>query len=236
MIMSLSAAELLNAWEIGLQQPPLLRALTLLLAAQPDRSLDQLARLSLGQRNRALIDLREVLFGPQLESVAACPQCGESLTLEFATSDLLATTAPPPETLLLESEAGAITFRVPNTLDLIEAAQTHDVASAREVLLQRCVNQPIEPLPDRVITSITRAMAQADPQADAQLALTCPACTHAWQVAFDIAAYLWAEINAWANRLLVDVHQLASAYGWREADILAMSAYRRERYLEMIGA
>lgn len=234
--MSLSAAELLNAWEIGLQQPPLLRALTLLLVAQPDQSIDQLAQLSLGQRNRALIDLREALFGPQLESMAACPRCGEQLSLEFATSDLLATTAPPPETLLLESETGAITFRVPNTLDLIAAAQMHDVTSARQVLLRRCVNQPIEPLPDRTIAAITQAMAQADPQADVQLALTCPACTHAWQVVFDIAAYLWTEINVWANRLLVEVHQLASAYGWREADILALSAYRRERYLEMIGA
>lgn len=234
--MSLSAAELLTAWEIGLQQPPLLRALTLLLVAQPDRSIDQLAQLSLGQRNRALIDLREALFGAQLESVAACPQCSEQLTLALTTNDLRATTAPPLATLLLESETGAITFRVPNTLDLIEAAQRHDVASARQALLRRCVNQPIDSLPERVIAAITQAMAQADPQADVQLALTCPACTHTWPVAFDIAAYLWTEINAWANRLLVEVHQLASAYGWREADILALSAYRRERYLEMIGA
>jgi hypothetical protein len=234
--MTLSASDLLNAWEIGLHQPPLLRALTLLLVAQPDRSFDQLARLSLGQRNCALIDLRETLFGSQLDGVAACPQCGEQLSLEFATSDLIAAIAPPPETLSLESEVGSITFRVPNTLDLIEAAKAGQVNSARDVLLRRCVDQPIEPLPDRTIEAITRTMAQADPQADMQLALTCPACMHAWQMAFDIAAYLWTEINAWANRLLVDVHQLASAYGWREADILAMSAYRRERYLEMIGA
>jgi hypothetical protein len=234
--MSLSAADLLNAWEIGLQQPPLLRALTPLLAAQPDRSFEQLARLSLGQRNRGLLDLREALFGPRLESVAICPQCGEQLTLEFATSDLLPTTAPPPDTLRLEGDVGVITFRVPNTLDLIEAAKAGEVAAARDVLLQRCVNQPIDPLPDRAIEAITQAMAEADPQADMQLALTCPACTHVWQMAFDIAAYLWAEINAWADHLLVDIHQLASAYGWREVDILAMSALRRERYLEMIGA
>ncbi|NTU63994.1 MAG: phage baseplate protein [Chloroflexi bacterium] len=234
--MSLSAAELLNAWEIGLHQPPLLRALTLLLAAQPDRSFDDLARLSLGQRNGALLDLREALFGAQLESVAACPQCGESLSLEFATSDLQTTTAPPPETLALEDETAAITFRVPNTLDLIAAAQRNDVAAAREVLLQQCVNQPIEPLSDQTRDAIAQVMAQADPQADLQLTLTCPACAHAWQVAFDIAAYLWSEINTWANRLLGEVHQLASAYGWREADILAMSAYRRECYLELTGA
>jgi hypothetical protein len=32
-----------------------------------------------------------------------------------------------------------------------------------------------------------------------------------------------------------EVHRMASAYGWREADILAMSAFRRQRYLELIG-
>jgi hypothetical protein len=52
---------------------------------------------------------------------------------------------------------------------------------------------------------------------------------------FDIVPYLWTEINAWAMRLLREIHSLATAYGWREADILAMSAVRRHWYLEMIG-
>jgi hypothetical protein len=50
----------------------------------------------------------------------------------------------------------------------------------------------------------------------------------------DIASYLWSEIHAWAGRMLRDVHALAAAYGWREADILAMSPWRRQAYLEMI--
>ena len=33
---------------------------------------------------------------------------------------------------------------------------------------------------------------------------------------------------------LRDVHALASQYGWRESDILRMSARRRQFYLEMI--
>jgi hypothetical protein len=35
--------------------------------------------------------------------------------------------------------------------------------------------------------------------------------------------------------MLVEVHKLASAYGWREADILAMSATRRSMYLNIIN-
>jgi hypothetical protein len=54
-------------------------------------------------------------------------------------------------------------------------------------------------------------------------------------MAFDIAAYLWQEVDARARRALRDTHTLARAYGWREADILAMSDFRRQQYLEMVA-
>jgi len=52
---------------------------------------------------------------------------------------------------------------------------------------------------------------------------------------FDILTYLWSEIEDWAQRLLLEVHTLALAYGWSERDILAMSPRRRRLYLEMVG-
>ena len=76
-------------------------------------------------------------------------------------------------------------------------------------------------------------MAKADPQADVQFALTCPQCGHNWSSSLDVASYVWSEISARAIRLFNDVHALASAYGWRETDILSMSAARRQIYLEL---
>jgi hypothetical protein len=35
---------------------------------------------------------------------------------------------------------------------------------------------------------------------------------------------------------LRDVHELASAYGWRESEILALSPQRRQAYLELVRA
>jgi hypothetical protein len=59
----------------------------------------------------------------------------------------------------------------------------------------------------------------------------------AWLVSrLHIASYLWGEIDDWARRVLRDIHVLASAYGWRESDILDMNARRRETYLQMLGA
>jgi hypothetical protein len=90
-------------------------------------------------------------------------------------------------------------------------------------------------LPDSVIQAVLERMGHADPQANLEIELSCPACSHNWQETFDIVSFLWSEITAWAIRILREVHVLASAYGWREADILAMNPRRRQAYLELIS-
>ena len=47
---------------------------------------------------------------------------------------------------------------------------------------------------------------------------------------------LWAELEAVARRLAMEVHTLASAYGWSESEILSLSDARRRLYLEMVSA
>jgi hypothetical protein len=81
-----------------------------------------------------------------------------------------------------------------------------------------------------------QALAEADPLAETLLKLRCAVCSHEWQEPLDIADYLWSEIEARARRLLIEVHSLASAYGWSEADILALSEPRRRLYLDMVQA
>jgi hypothetical protein len=117
-----------------------------------------------------------------------------------------------------------------------------DLEANRGQLLQRCVRAarraglevPVAELPIAVGTAIAPRMAEADPPADVQLALACPQCAHAWEASFDIVSYFWAEIQAWAGRLVREVHSLASAYGWGETEILALSPWRRQAYLELI--
>ncbi|MDP9108718.1 MAG: phage baseplate protein, partial [Pseudomonadota bacterium] len=79
----LSASELLGVWERGRVQGPIDQALLLLTAACPDTSTDDLARLSIGWRDHALLTLREWTFGRAITSITNCPQCGEQLELEF---------------------------------------------------------------------------------------------------------------------------------------------------------
>ncbi len=78
-------------------------------------------------------------------------------------------------------------------------------------------------------------MSEADPTANIYLALSCPTCDHQWDAPFDIVTLFWHELHAWAIRLLREVHQLALAYGWREADILSLSEPRRSFYLGLMN-
>jgi len=135
----------------------------------------------------------------------------------------------------------ALRFRLPNSLDLAALLGCQNPVAARSLLVQRCVLQtsrdgvPVagSELPAETITKLAQRMAECDPQAEVLLDLCCPACDHSWQAPFDIVAFFWAELAAQAKRLLSEVHALARAYGWREAEILGMSARRRQFYLEM---
>jgi hypothetical protein len=86
-----------------------------------------------------------------------------------------------------------------------------------------------------VIESLIERIAERD-QAEIRIALTCPDCGYRWNELFDIVSFFWTEIDAWARRLLREVHVLASAYGWNEHDILSLSPVRRQIYLALAEA
>ncbi len=75
-----------------------------------------------------------------------------------------------------------------------------------------------------------------DPQAAAAVDLDCPSCGASWPASVDITEFVWGEVDRFARRLLYDVHTLATAYGWREADVLAVSPTRRRFYLQVCGS
>jgi hypothetical protein len=231
---------LLNACDEGSTQPPPARAITLLAAACPEVSAAQWAAASIGERDRALLRLRENLFGPRLEATAACPQCGERLELTFTSGDITAPPPPPGNSGRLSLAGYHLTWRPPATADLLAIGPT----GGRADLLARCVEarrdsdlQTVPPadLPEPVSQALSQAMAQADPQADVRLSLECPACAHRWSAAFDILSFLWGELEDWALQTLREVHALASAYGWSERDILSLSLRRRRMYLDLLG-
>jgi len=248
----LAAVELLDLWERGRHSPPWRQALLLLAAACPEQTTDDLARLSIGRRDGLLLTLRAWTFGHQLASVVACPACGERLEFTFDGGKIQTESDEAPETIDFHAAGYRGTFRPPTTEDLAAVIDLQDAEAARRALLAACLLElspvseadesgqklPVtaEQLPPDVQDAIVQRMQEADPQADIQIALACPACDHQWAASFDIVSFFWQEIDDWAWRTLREVHTLASVYGWSETEILSMSAWRRRVYLEMVQA
>jgi hypothetical protein len=241
---SLSASEILEAWERGLGQSPIQRALELLSPVYPQATWDSLAGLSIGRRDAELLALREQLFGPEMAAVAACPQCGGQLDLTLNATEIRSAGPLEQEDSVAMAVAGyELRFRLPNSEDVAAAMNRSDIDGGRRRLIGRCLLSaqfewaPVvfDELPDEALDAVSERMASADPLADIQLALACPSCSHHWRAGFDIVSFLWREIESTAGRLLRDVHTLAMAYGWHERDILSLSPARREYYLALMG-
>jgi hypothetical protein len=246
----ITAAELLNVWEDGHSSTSTRRALLLLAAMHPGVSPEALAALSIGRRDAELLRLRQALWGPRMAAFAACPACGEKLELAVDIRHLLAmvnsgvaSERSSGNEISLTHGDFSVAFRVPTTEDVLAAEAADNVDAARSLILERCLLAAEQAgahvsaleLPADVVGGIAESMAQADPLADIQLKIDCPSCRHHWSAAFDIVPFFWKEIETWARRILSEVHTLASAYGWRESEILALSAVRRQSYLEMVG-
>jgi hypothetical protein len=242
---ALSARDVLQVWEAGRDRHPVDRALLVLGAALPRTSRDELAALSVGERDALLLAVRERTLGPRLSCFVKCPTC--AVPLEFSAEvgevRLLEPGVPVAREHALAVDGWNVRFRLVDSRDLAALAGERDPAFARRLLLSGCVlealrgGEPVAPrrVPEPVLAAVAAAMVQHDPQSEIEFSLACHACGTRWGAMLDVAAFLWTELSSLAKRLMREVHALAAAYGWREADILAMSAARRAAYLEMVG-
>jgi hypothetical protein len=236
---------LLAAWERGKAEPqPIGRTLALLGIACADLSPSAMTELSIGARDTLLASLREELFGGKVDALAVCPGCKQRVGLSFQLSDICAHEDPQSSGLLAVSWGQyEVEFRLPNSRDLLALNGQDDLESKRKRLLERIVLQaqtmgrPVAAtdLPEEMIAIMESEIEGADRGAEVSLKLRCESCGHEWIALFDIAAFLWQELDASVVRLLWDVHTLARAYAWSESDILAMTPFRRNAYLEMLS-
>jgi predicted RNA-binding Zn-ribbon protein involved in translation (DUF1610 family) len=233
----LSAEKILAVWEAGQQQHELDRALTLLAAALPSRSREELADLSIGERDARLLQLRTLVLGPTATGFAECPQCGERVEFPIDTAAL----AQPKELATaphqIEVDGTRVRFRLPTSRDLAEVVAAPDASHGLRRLIERCVieNGSTDELPNETVEALSRAMLEADPPAEIIVAFSCPGCGQRWEMLFDIAHFFWNEITVQARRLFREIDALARVYGWSEREILGLSERRRQSYLEVIA-
>ncbi len=240
----LSPADILDLWQAGAPLAPAERALAMLRHAAPECPVPSLAALPVGRCDVLLLRLRQATLGDALSAVATCPHCGETLEFVLSCERLLGagTSTPDSGRYPVEAAGYRVLVRPPNPVDLVAAGRYANLAQAKQTLLARCVVEATRAgapadageLPAMVVEAIGASLLAADPHAETLLELACPGCGHGWQALFDIVRYFWAEIVTQAKHLLLEVDALARAYGWREADILALPPARRAAYLELV--
>lgn len=241
---TISNADFLSLWERGRQLHPLDRGLLAIRTAFPEASGESVADWPLGRRNRALVELRSSCFGPVLQAWTACQQCGEKIELNMDVREVIEQDpgAPRCGTVAINGEQ----FRLPTSRDLARLAKekTEDESptAAAVCLLNACQidrddgSEQKQKWSEDQLEEIGEKLAEADPLAEIALSFQCPACANTCSEAIDLPTFLWTEIEVLVRRLLYEIHTLASAYGWTEGEILALSDARRRSYIEMVQA
>lgn len=242
---SLEPADLVAIWERGAGLHSIDRALLALAAALPELDEAALAGLPLGDRDALLLELRRSTLGDRLSAHEPCPECGEQVEFDVSCAALLERAAPPPARWTIDHAGVRLTLRPLDSRDAAAAVTAGDgVDAARALLLERAVvaaeraGRPLSvgDLADDVAAAVSSSLAACDAGAELLLDLSCPACATAWESLLDVAAFVWTELAARAERLLQDVHVLARAYGWSEGEVLALGDSRRAAYLALAGA
>lgn len=265
MVAVLPSARLLEAREIGARLHPLDRALAVLRLAHPDAARDPaewplaerdthllaLRRATFGDNIACLADCPRcgethefsLSASALIESLGPVPAPetisaqGWQLTLRALDSrDLAAATraADAGEAARALLRRAIAVTRSPGSGD--GAARIDARPGARNESVTDVITCDLaDALPDVLLQQAEQRIAEREAAADVAIDLQCSACATRWTEAFDIGAHLWTELDAAAQRLLREVVVLAQCFGWSEADILAMSAARRQSYLQAAG-
>jgi len=234
---ALSHADFLSLWEAGHGLHSLDRGVLAATALLPEASQDNVADWTLGRRNEALARLHARHFGSSLGGWTECEGCGEKL--EFAV-DCRGLIERQRERNVTPVEVKGQAFRVPTSRDLARIADEADAEDAARRLAALCrmdagdQREWAGEWSNTELAELGEKMSAADPLAEILLQFACPACGAVREQALDLPGFLWAELEAFAKRMLAEIHMLASAYGWSESEILALSDRRRAAYVQMV--
>ncbi len=237
---AISNADFLALWEDGQRLHSLDRGLLAIQAWFPSPAGEDAADWSLGRRNQALAALHEQCFGPRIEGWTVCEGCGEKLEFHVDCRALIERQrGSGSQSVIFKGQ----TFRAPTSRDLARIARECDAGTAALRLAGMCRMEEVDAdahgiasWGDKDFEELGEAITLADPLAEILLSLECPVCAHTRQEPLDLPAFFWAELEATAKRLLNEIHTLATAYGWSEAEILSLSDARRAMYLHMVLA
>jgi hypothetical protein len=199
--------------------------------------------LLIGDREFAVMKLREMTWGPNVTAVLRCPneECAKPLEISLSLEQMAVEPRPGSSRYFrFSGSAGVpedIQYRLPNGSDQEAVAGIKDGATAVMTLLARCTGlEPsiIEMIPAATRNQIEEEIERLAPQAEAELEATCPECGRLFSSQISWPEVCLDEMQHNSATIEREVHFLALHYHWRESDVLSMTHAKRRRYLALL--
>ena len=216
-----SSADLLDLIDAGEHRPGIERGDLLLRAALPQIPVSD--EIPVGDRDRAIWQLRSKTIRQPAEAVWQCTSCGEMLEIELPADFQVPAVVNAEPAVCFEGQRYAL--RLPTVGDL-KVTRQQGGAFPYERLA------PGAPWHEAAFLSAVDAeLDAADPGMKLTFNITCAACAASQVNSLDVTDFVWSEFVQLGHKLVSDVLFLAEALGWSETEILSMSAARRGRYI-----
>jgi hypothetical protein len=213
---------------------------------QPSRT--HVEALTRGDRDFLALRLRRSLFGDRVSLVVTCanPACGARADLDLEVEALAPEREQPgAEFLDIATPGGPARVREPTGADDRALARVGGSRSERAAELWSRLVLDLDgrgPLTAQawlalgapVRHSIALGLSEQSSAPDLGVVTACPSCSASMQLTIDPFGLLLRELRQGVERLIAEVHCLAWAYGWPEADILALPRTRRWGYLDLV--
>jgi hypothetical protein len=192
-----------------------------------------------GDRIAALLRLVALSDGiDALPVVLRCPQaaCGSDIEIALPL-DALDIAAPADPIAVGLADGRHLTVRRPTGVDQRRwnatryESRRHAVTAIVHALV---VDGEVAMDDEPALGAVAAALAEGDPLVDFSVSCVCPACMQAADIPIDLEKLALSRLAAMRRALTGEVHALASAYGWTEAEILAIPRERRARYRALI--
>lgn len=192
----------------------------------------EIAEWTLPKRRQGLIAVAVATEGPMRARRADCPAptCGAQAELLLDLREFRRDWRADRTEAVLPG-GRRLALRLPRPADLATAAEggaRGAEAAARALALGEA------PDGDDWIEAADAALSAADLLGDLDLNADCPACGGPISVPLALEPWLSGELARASVRLMDEIHVIAAAYHWTEADILALPEGRRRHYISRI--
>lgn len=187
---------------------------------------EEIGTWTVAKRRQGLLAVAVATHGPLRELTATCAaaDCGERMDLQV---DLTAFNMDWRETRVAVP-GRSVVLRLPSPGDLLGPD-----ADGPGLLCNLVVEGKV-PDEGTWLDEADKALGEADPLGDLELQATCPDCGAPVSQPFALEPFLMAELAGELSRLIDEIHVLAMAYHWSEAEILQLPNSRRALYLDRI--